>query len=165
MIQPKIRSGNLIMKKLELLIPPPVIAAVLASLMWLLVPRVPAIGQLPDHHLIICGIAVVGGIISAVAGVIVVMMNKTTINPHKPQKTSRLVTGGIYGYTRNPMYVGILLVLAAWALYLSHIIPLLFLPGFVFYMNRFQVIPEEEALEQHFGEQYLQYKHAVRRWL
>lgn len=153
------------MKKLELLVPPPVIAAVLAGLMWLIVPRVPMISQLPDHHLVLCGIAALAGIVSALAGVIVVMMNKTTINPHAPQKTSRLVTSGVYRYTRNPMYVGIMLVLASWALYLSHILPLLLLPVFLFYMNRFQVIPEEQILEQHFGDEYVNYKHRVRRWL
>jgi len=153
------------MKKLELLVPPPVIAAVLAGLMWLIVPRVPMISQLPDHHLVLCGIAALAGIVSALAGVIVVMMNKTTINPHAPQKTSRLVMSGVYRYTRNPMYVGIMLVLASWALYLSHILPLLLLPVFLFYMNRFQVIPEEQILEQHFGDEYVNYKHRVRRWL
>ncbi|MFL0806313.1 MAG: isoprenylcysteine carboxylmethyltransferase family protein [Oceanobacter sp.] len=153
------------MKKLELLVPPPVIAALLAGLMWLIVPRVPMISQLPDHHLVLCGIAALAGIVSALAGVIVVMMNKTTINPHAPQKTSRLVKSGVYRYTRNPMYVGIMLVLASWALYLSHILPLLLLPVFLFYMNRFQVIPEEQILEQHFGDEYVNYKHRVRRWL
>ncbi len=153
------------MKKLELLVPPPVIAALLAGLMWLIVPRVPMISQLPDHHLVLCGIAALAGIVSALAGVIVVVVNKTTINPHAPQKTSRLVTSGVYRYTRNPMYVGIMLVLASWALYLSHILPLLLLPVFLFYMNRFQVIPEEQILEQHFGDEYVNYKHRVRRWL
>jgi protein-S-isoprenylcysteine O-methyltransferase Ste14 len=67
--------------------------------------------------------------------------------------------------SRNPMYVGLLLLLAGWALHLSHPLALLGLPAFVAYMNRFQIAPEERALRAKFGPAYEDYARAVRRWL
>lgn len=153
------------MKKLELLIPPPVIASIVAVFMWQVAPVVPRLSQLADHHVILSSVVAFAGFMVAIVGVYAVMKNKTTINPHSPQKTSCLVTSGIYRYTRNPMYVGILLVLSAWGLYLSHIVPLLMPALFVLYMNRFQVIPEEKILEDKFGEAYIQYSKQTSRWI
>jgi protein-S-isoprenylcysteine O-methyltransferase Ste14 len=63
------------------------------------------------------------------------------------------------------MYVGIMLVLASWALYLTHILPLILLPLFIVYINRFQIGPEERMLEQRFGTEFTSYRDSVRRWL
>ena len=83
----------------------------------------------------------------------------------KPEGTSSLVTSGIYRFTRNPMYVGLLFVLIAWAVFLST--PWLVIGPFVFvlYMNRFQIEPEERVLFRLFGTAFATYKGAVRRWL
>lgn len=153
------------MKKLELLIPPPVVAAVIAALMWQIAPIVPSPAQLADHHIVLSSVVAFAGVISAVAGVFVVVKNKTTINPHSPQKTSHLVTSGIYRYTRNPMYVGMLLVLGGWGLYLSHIVPLLMPLLFVLYINRFQIIPEEQVLVDKFGDEFVDYMRVTHRWI
>ena len=88
----------------------------------------------------------------------------TTINPHKPENTSDLVTSGIYNYTRNPMYLALLLVLIAIGLYLQNAFNTIIIAGFVFYMNHFQIIPEEKILEKKFGKEYRLYLKAVRRW-
>jgi protein-S-isoprenylcysteine O-methyltransferase Ste14 len=156
---------TLIFKKLELLIPPPIIALLLALLMWAVAPFVPRPQQLPLYHLVICSAAFAGGVLSAILGVYSFWRHHTTINPHAPQKTSFLVTTGIYRITRNPMYVGIMLVLASWALYLTHILPLILLPLFIVYINRFQIGPEERMLEQRFGTEFTSYRDSVRRWL
>jgi protein-S-isoprenylcysteine O-methyltransferase Ste14 len=63
------------------------------------------------------------------------------------------------------MYVGLLLVLTGWAIFLCHALTFLFLPTFVAYMNRFQIAPEERALSARFGSAYATYKRSVRRWL
>jgi len=76
-----------------------------------------------------------------------------------------MVTSGIYRLSRNPMYVGILLMLAAWAVYLANILSASWLPLFVGYMNRFQITPEENALLAKFGGAYASYLKTVRRWL
>lgn len=90
----------------------------------------------------------------------------TTVNPTRPDGTSALVTHGIYRYSRNPMYVGILACLVAWGLQLAHVPALLGGPLLLFlYLDRFQVAPEERALEARFGDDYRAYRRAVRRWL
>ena len=76
----------------------------------------------------------------------------TTVNPMQPSSASSLVTSGIYRYTRNPMYLGMLFVLVGWALYLANVLAFLFLPAFIVYMNRFQLESEECALTALFGE-------------
>ena len=90
---------------------------------------------------------------------------QTTANPQAPEKVSALVTSGVYQYSRNPMYVGLVLVLFSWALYLSHFLAFVLLPIFILYMTRFQIQPEERMLAQKFGKTYQTYKAKVRRWL
>lgn len=89
---------------------------------------------------------------------------RTTVDPRTPSKADRLVTGGLYKYSRNPMYLAMLLVLLAWGLWLGNAFNTLVAAAFVGYMNRFQIIPEEEALLRAFGTEYRQYLGKVRRW-
>lgn len=89
---------------------------------------------------------------------------KTTTNPVQLNKTSNLVTGGIYKYTRNPMYLGMLLFLLAFGLMLGNAFNTLLAAGFVSYMNRFQIKYEEKALEELFGKEYRMYCKLTRRW-
>lgn len=90
---------------------------------------------------------------------------RTTINPVAIDQASVLVTSGIYRMTRNPMYVGLSLLLCAWAFWLSRPITVCGPVAFVLFINRFQIIPEERALSARFGRAYLDYQLAVRRWL
>lgn len=89
----------------------------------------------------------------------------TTINPLRPQNTDTLVTTGMYQYSRNPMYVGLLFLLIGYACLLRSLSPFVMLPVFLIIMNRQQIIPEEKILEQKFGQQYNDYKNKVNRWL
>src|SRR5690554_772363 len=66
----------------------------------------------------------------------------TSIDPQAPSKASQLVTGGLYQYSRNPMYLSLLLLLLAWGLYLGNAFNTLLATGFVYYMNAFQILPE-----------------------
>jgi len=72
---------------------------------------------------------------------------------------------GIYRFTRNPMYVGLALVLLGWAALLSSPWALLGPLVFVLYINRFQIAPEERVLSAKFGAAYTEYIARVRRWL
>jgi protein-S-isoprenylcysteine O-methyltransferase Ste14 len=83
----------------------------------------------------------------------------------KPESSSSLVVSGIYRWSRNPMYLGFLLGLLGWAIFLSNVLAFLFLPVFILYMNRFQIEPEEKALAVLFGKQFAAYKSRVRQWL
>jgi protein-S-isoprenylcysteine O-methyltransferase Ste14 len=108
---------------------------------------------------------VVIGLAFAVAGVVAFRRARTTVNPTRPESTTTVVVSGVYGLSRNPMYVGLLFALVGWAVFLAHLLPLLLLPAFILYMNRFQIEPEERALSARFGSEYAAYMQSVRRWL
>jgi protein-S-isoprenylcysteine O-methyltransferase Ste14 len=153
------------MNSLELRVPPPLVALALGIAMWG-VSRVtfsPVAGGFPNTA-IAAAIALLGGAVS-VAGVISFLRARTTVNPHRPENASFLVRGGIYRVTRNPMYLGLALVLAAWAVFLLNPWSVLGPVLFVLYMTRFQIQPEERALLSLFGQQYADYMQRVRRWI
>lgn len=153
------------MHVLELKVPPPAVAVLLAALMWICAWAIPAFGFLfPARDLYAIGLAVAGLVIDIVAIVSFVRAG-TTVNPMKPESSSSLVVSGIYKLTRNPMYLGSLLFLAAWAIYLSNVLAFLLVPAFILYMNRFQITPEERVLAARFGQEFTDYKARTRRWL
>lgn len=89
----------------------------------------------------------------------------TTVDPLHPERTSALVVRGIYSRTRNPMYLGFAFLLLGWAVWLGSAWSFLGLPLYILWMGRFQIGPEEAALEQLFGEAYREYMSRVRRWI
>ncbi len=91
-------------------------------------------------------------------------ISKTTVDPTKPNTSSQLVANGIYAYTRNPMYLAMLLLLLGLGIHLGNAFNILLAAGFVAYMNHFQIIPEERALLKIFGKDYQRYLVEVRRW-
>lgn len=125
---------------------------------------------LPVGHFDFFGRFWLAKLVFALAGLIGVVSlvqfvrNKTTVDPMNPEKVSRLVTSGIYGYSRNPMYLGLLLVLLGFGLALGNAFNTLVAAGFVAYMNRFQIIPEEKILSSKFGKDYKTYLTTTRRW-
>ena len=90
---------------------------------------------------------------------------KTTVDPTTPEKTTRLVTSGIYRYSRNPMYLGLLGFLIAEVLLLGNLLGLALLPLYMMTMNKRFIEPEEKALESLFEQAFIDYKQKVRRWL
>lgn len=155
-------------RSLETRIPPPIVAASMGAAMWWLASLSPL---LPMLHVpagirvaVALAIAAVGGLVAMGAG-IRFHRAKTTIDPLKPQAASSLVTAGIYRYTRNPMYLGLLFLLVAWAVLLSSPFALLGPVAFVTYISRFQIVPEERVLAALFGTEYAAYQSEVRRWL
>ena len=105
------------------------------------------------------------GLGSGIMGVAQFKKVQTTPNPQALEKVSTLVTDGIYRYSRNPMYVGLVLILLGWALYLSHFLAFVLLPVFMLYITRFQIQPEERMMERKFGKVYQSYLSRVRRWI
>jgi len=153
------------MHSLELKIPPPVVAALIAIAMWgisLIAPllEVPTLFRV----VVVITIALAGGAFSF-AGIMSFRRAQTTVNPMKPETASSLVSSGIYRVTRNPMYVGLLFVLVAWAAFLSSGWALLGPLAFFLYIGRFQITPEERVLSELFSTEYPAYKTMVRRWL
>lgn len=150
---------------LETRIPPPAVAACLAALAWLAAPAEARAG-LPAPYRIGLGVALalLGGAIAA-AGSLRFKQAQTTVNPLSPDKATALVTSGIYRYTRNPMYLGMTLVLLGVAVWLWWLPATLAAAAFVAYITRFQIRPEERVLAAKFGPMYERYRQTVRRWL
>ncbi|MGI2258672.1 methyltransferase family protein [Shewanella sp. GXUN23E] len=107
----------------------------------------------------------IAGFAVAFAGVQAFRRGQTTVNPTRPEKASCLIDGGIYQYTRNPMYLGFALALTGWGGYLADPLALAWVPLFIWYLTAFQIKPEERALTALFGDEYLSYCRTVRRWL
>ncbi len=153
------------MHALELKVPPLAFVLFIALLMWLVTWAVPQLGfAFPGRAVVVVALAV-AGTITIVLGVASFRRARTTLNPMKPESSTSLVVSGVYKFTRNPMYLGVLLVLAGWAVFLSNLPASLLLPAFVLYMNRFQIEPEERALRSKFPEKFLAYQCRARRWL
>ncbi len=89
----------------------------------------------------------------------------TTVHPHEPHNTERMVTSGPYKHTRNPMYLSLSLVLIAQAIFLSDLLALMLMPGFFYYVTRFQIIPEERRMKEKFGDEFERYAEKTPRWL
>jgi protein-S-isoprenylcysteine O-methyltransferase Ste14 len=153
------------MRSLELKVPPPVVVALTGVLMWLASRTAPGLAFEIPAHKVVAIVLMSAGFITGLSGVITFWRAKTTINPLRPQSSSSLVTWGVYRVTRNPMYLGGLLVLTGWAVFLSNPVALLFLPGYILFITLFQIVPEERALTSLFGAEFLAYKSRVRRWL
>lgn len=100
-----------------------------------------------------------------ISGIITFRRAQTTLNPMSPDSATSLVTHGIYKYSRNPMYLGLAILLSGEALFLASPVSLAFVVLFIAYMNRFQIIPEERALKALFGEVFTQYQQQTRRWI
>ncbi|MEO1244648.1 MAG: methyltransferase [Pseudomonadota bacterium] len=106
------------------------------------------------------------GVVVAVRGVIAFRRHSTTVHPSHPDRASTVVADDVFAVTRNPMYLGLALALAAWALLLGSLAgAAVFVPCFVIYLTELQIKPEERALTDKFGQAYLDYRDAVRRWL
>jgi len=112
------------------------------------------------------------GIIFLILGLIIIFLavlkfikTKTTVDPTRPHKTSNLVITGIYKITRNPMYLGMLFLIIAYAIYNNNIIGCIIIPVFIFYINKFQIEPEEIEMRKKFGESFENYCKKVNRWL
>ena len=158
-VQKQGRSG------LELKVPPVALSAIAAAFMTSISAAAPAFDfTFPANFVASVSLTLMGALTS-LAGVRSFRRAKTTVNPIKPDSTSSLVVSGVYGYTRNPMYLGFLMILLGWAADLSNAMALAVLPVFVLCMNRFQIFPEERVLAALFADDYAEYRAKVRRWL
>ncbi|MEA3589094.1 isoprenylcysteine carboxylmethyltransferase family protein [Pseudidiomarina sp. 1APP75-27a] len=149
------------MNRLELKIPPVVVVLLITLAMYLTDKLVQ--WPLVSYPQFATTLSVIG-LAVAVLGVWQFRRAHTTVDPRAPQASSQLVTGGIYRWTRNPMYLGFLLVLAGFATKWGNLAVVPWLIVYVLYMNRFQIVPEERILSAKFGTPYKKYLKQVRRW-
>jgi len=134
-------------------------------LMWWSAGQVPWLQfEMPLQWLAV-GACVAGSGYFGIAGVVEFRRAQTTVNPHTPDKASTVVQSGVFRYTRNPMYLGLALLLIGAFFYWQNGVTLLVIIGFFAYLNRFQITPEERVLTQKYGQDYIRYLSRVRRWI
>lgn len=164
-MSPAISADSSPVRFLELKVPPVAVVLLLGTAMWATARFLPALRfALPAGGIAAAGLVATGTAV-AVSGVVAFRRARTTVNPLRPHDASNLVTTGIYRRTRNPMYLGLLLALLGWGLFLHSIPALLMAATYVPLMNRLQIIPEERALTALFGAVFTDYQAKVRRWL
>ena len=91
--------------------------------------------------------------------------DKTTVNPLSPEQATKLVTNGIFKLSRNPMYLGMAVILASVAVFFNIIGGIISMALFCLYITKFQIIPEEKAMKELFSQDFEQYMQATRRWI
>ena len=149
---------------MQLKVPPVIVFLFFSALMYFLAKVLP-VGYFDffGRTYIMIGLLVIASIV-VVWALFQFYSRKTTVDPRDPSKASSLVDSGVYAYSRNPMYLAMLMVLLAFGLWLGNAFNTLLAAGFVGYMNRFQIEPEERSLGLIFGKEYRQYCLKVRRW-
>lgn len=148
---------------LELKIPPAIVLIVVGCGMWA-VARVGPLVSVPGGAVVgVC--LMIAGLILDIAAAMAVRRARTTFNPLRPETTTTLVSTGVFRLSRNPIYLGLLIVLVGWAVYLSSLATLLGPVAFFLYITYFQIVPEERALASLFGAGFAEYKSKVRRWV
>ena len=153
------------MRQLELKIPPPLVAVITASAMYGVASLLPVLALSPSVRVGSALALAVAGASFDLVGLMAFRRAKTTVNPMAPQRSTTVVSTGVYRFTRNPMYLGLVFFLLAWAVYLASAWALLGVPVFMAYITRFQIQPEERVLAARFGKSYTDYCARVRRWL
>ena len=90
---------------------------------------------------------------------------KTTLNPLEPRQASSLFTSGIFKFSRNPMYLGMLIILLSLSCKFNLIGGMIISLFFYIFITKFQIIPEEVAMNELFGNEFIDYSNKTRRWV
>lgn len=149
---------------LRLKVPPLALLAALSLALWWFPAIVPVALPLAWRAALGLAAALAGAAI-CLAAVLAFRSARTTVNPTTPQESSTLVVRGVFRHSRNPMYLGFVLMLAGHAVWLAKLSGLLFVAGFMAYLQRYQIRPEEDALRERFGQAFEIYCARVRRWI
>ncbi len=149
---------------MKLKIMPPLQLLITLGVMYLIYIATPAIRfYFPGQNKLSILVALLG---SGIMGLAIGRFFKvgTTTNPHHPEQASQLVVTGIFNYSRNPMYLGMLIILLAGLIRFGNPINIIPIIGFFMTITQWQIKPEEEILTQKFGDEYKSYCQRVRRW-
>ena len=144
-------------------IPPPILAALMIGFVYLSTLLFEPITFEYQEALSI--LIVIIGLACAFPSFRLFSRHKTTISPFTPSETAVLLTEGMYRYSRNPMYLALLLLMISATIWFGSWLGILISLIFIFLMNSLQISPEEDALLEIFGEEYNEYKNKVRRWI
>lgn len=150
-------------KEMDTKIPPPLVTLMFGLFIYFSRRIFPKIEILNSFYLGIFLLLL--GLLILISAVQLFKKDKTTVNPLSPEQATKLVTGGIFKFSRNPMYLGMAFVLASMTVLFNIIGGIIFIALFCLYITKFQIIPEEKAMRELFGQDYDQYKKVTRRWI
>lgn len=156
------------MAALELKVPPAILLVLALFGVYFspsILPFIPTVHASPELRANIAWLVSIIGVLVAIAGVVTFKMAKTTTNPMLIGNASSLVTHGIFRFTRNPMYLGMLLIIFSFIIKTGYVAGLVFALTFFIYMTKFQIKPEERMLTKIFKEQYTDYMKRTRPWV
>lgn len=153
------------MSSLDHKIPPPIVALLCAGLAWIAARYTPELAYPFPGRLPVMAALALAGFALDLSGLVAFRKANTTVNPLSPDRSTSVVQTFPYTFTRNPMYLGMALVLLGYCTYLANPVSLVGVAAFCGYITRFQIIPEERLLLGKFGEPYARYKTRVRRWV
>lgn len=141
---------------------PPVYFLIFALLMWLSNLWFPLISCESSPYL--ASFFLILGLACDLIAINTFLRLKTTFNPFKIEQTSKLATTGLYKYSRNPMYLGLLLILIAWFFWLGSFSPIIWVFVYMWWLTKVQILREEQLLLEKFSDQYTEYQQSVSRW-
>ena len=144
-------------------IPPPIVALICGLGIYLSRSLFPAYNHTSIG--ITSALFLLLGIMTLIAAFLSFKKQKTTVNPLQPEKASSLVISGVFKYSRNPMYLGLSLILLSVAIQFNFFGGILIVFVFIAFITKFQIIPEEIAMEKLFGEEFIRYKKKTRKWI
>jgi protein-S-isoprenylcysteine O-methyltransferase Ste14 len=150
---------------LELKVPPDVVWLAVGVTMWLASKVTPGLTVPLPLRLIVAGLCVALGVGLVVGARVMLDRAHTTWHPTEPERTTSLVSGGVFRFSRNPTYLGMLLVLVGWGVVLANPLAFVLAAIFALWMSRFQIRPEERVLSALLGQEYRDYASRVRRWV
>ena len=146
-------------------IPPPILLLITGTIMWFVAKSAFAFPVVVPYPIVIAVIIAAIGVTIDVLALLEFRSVQTTVNPLKPENATSLVCSGIFSKTRNPMYLGLLIALTGWCLYIGNLAGFLCLPLFILVLTQMQILPEERILSEKFGKPYTDYLKQVRRWI
>ena len=144
-------------------IPPPLVTLFFGVMIYYSTALIPSV--LFKYQCLLAVLVLMLGIAIMLAAILTFRRLQTTVNPLKPSMATSLAISGIFRLSRNPMYLGMLLILMAVSLASGAVAGLLLLPVFIAYISFFQILPEEQAMRELFSDQYAEYCKKVRRWI
>ena len=153
------------MRQMNNRIPPPIVALLTGLLMWLAARYIPALDFAFPGQPALAGVLGLAGIAIELVSVETFVRARTTVNPLAPERAEALVASGLNRYSRNPMYLGMALLLVGWGIWIGNVASIALVFLFVGFITRFQIKPEEAALSARFGEDFTAYCAKVRRWI
>lgn len=149
------------MRRIDL---PPIWLAAFACLAWVQAKFAPYGLSLKSGFTdFLAGVLVGGGVLAAVLAIVEFRRHRTTVIPH--ETPSALVQSGIYKRSRNPIYVGDVLILAGLVLWFDAVLSLVLIPVFVWVLERRFILPEEDRMRRKFRADFARYERKTRRWV